>query len=60
MVNLKKINLQKIRVNIPLSLSSQNIVVSQSTQHVEEIEQCNDNITPFQENITTKNIVELP
>jgi hypothetical protein len=59
-VNLKKINLQKIRVNIPLSLSSQNIVVSQSTQHVEEIEQCNDNITPFQENITTKNIVELP
>jgi hypothetical protein len=48
MVNLEKINLQKVRVNIPLSLSSQNIVVPQSTQHVEEIEQCNDNIITFQ------------
>jgi len=36
------------------------IVVPQSTQHVEEIEQRNDNITPFQEHITTKNIVEPP
>jgi len=61
---LRKVNLEEVRVNIPLPSSSQDIVVPlhkvtpQPTQQVKRVEQYNENVAPLQENITTENIVE--
>ena len=54
----RKVNLEKIRVDIPPPFPTQDIVVPQPIQQVEGNEQHYGNDSPLHKDITTKNNVE--